>query len=80
MKRFRSASTLAAVAAATTAILAACGSNEPAAPFAPTDPAGRLFEPGHVVEVAVEIAPGDWDTLRHQTRTWWDVAAAENAA
>ncbi len=61
-------------------MLAACGSNEPASPFAPTDPAGRFFEPDHVVEVAVEIAPGDWDTLRHQTRTWWDVAAAENAA
>jgi hypothetical protein len=66
--------------AATAALLAACGSNEPASPFAPTDPAGRLFEPGHVVEVAVEISPGDWDTLRRQTRTWWDVAAADDKA
>jgi len=77
MGRGGSARRLAAVAVAT-GILAACGSNEPASPFAPTDPAGRLFEPGHVVEVSIEIAPGDWDTLRRQSRNWWDVAAAEN--
>ncbi len=73
-------SILAAAAAATTAIVAACGSHEPASLFAPTDPAGRLFEPGRVVEVALEVSPGDWDTLRRQTRTWWDVAAADNGA
>ena len=67
-------------AGAATFILAACGSNEPVSPFAPTDPAGRLFEPGHVVEVAIEMAPADWDVLRRQTRSWWDVAAAENKA
>jgi hypothetical protein len=61
-------------------LLAACGSNEPASPFAPTDPAGRFFEPDRVVEVAIEIAPGDWDSLRRQGRSWWDVAAAENGA
>jgi hypothetical protein len=61
-------------------LLAACGSEKAATLFAPTDPAGRLFEPGHIVEVALEIAPGDWDALRRETRTWWDVAAAENKA
>ena len=56
----------------------ACGSSEPAPPFAPTDPAGSLFAPDHVVEVAVEMAPQDWDALRRQTRDWWDVAGADN--
>jgi hypothetical protein len=70
----------AAPAVAAGLLLAACGSEEPASPFAPTDPAGRLFEPDHVVEVAIEMAPGDWDALRRQGRTWWDVAAAENGA
>jgi hypothetical protein len=55
-----------------------CGSNEPAAPFAPTDPAGSLFEPGRVVEVALEMPAQDWEALRRQTRDWWDVAGAEN--
>ncbi len=61
-------------------LLAACGSNEPTAPFAPTDPAGWLFAPDHIVEVAIEIDPADWDTLRRQTRSGWDVVAAENGA
>ncbi len=77
MGRGGSARRLAAVALAA-GTLSACGSNEPVSPFAPTDPAGRLFDPGHVVEVSIEIAPGDWDTLRRQSRNWWDVAAAEN--
>jgi hypothetical protein len=62
------------------ALFASCGSEEPVSPFAPTDPAGRLFDPDHVVEVGVEMAPGDWDALRRQSRSWWDVAAAENKA
>jgi CotH kinase protein len=78
MGRGDRARSLAAVALATG--LAACGSNEPSSPFAPTDPAGRLFEPGHVVEVSIEIAPGDWDTLRRQSRNWWDIVAADDGA
>jgi hypothetical protein len=61
-------------------LLVACGSEKATPLFAPTDPAGRLFEPGHIVEVALEVAPGDWETLRRQTRVWWDIAAAENKA
>ena len=61
---------------ATVVAAAACGSREPVSPFAPTDPAGRLFDPAHVVEVSLELAPADWETLRRQSRTWWDVAAA----
>jgi spore coat protein CotH len=57
--------------------LAACGSDDPASPFSATDPAGPLFEPGHVVEISLEIAPGDWDALRRQTRNWWDIVAVE---
>lgn len=60
------------------ALLAACGSEEPSSsPFAPTDPAGDLFDPGHVVEVSVDIAPADWDALRRQSRNWWDIVAVE---
>jgi hypothetical protein len=55
-----------------------CGSDTPVTRFAPTDPAGSFFEPGHLVEVAIQIAPGDWDALRRQKRDWYDVAAAEN--
>ena len=75
---FRASSPRLVPIAAAAFLLAACGSNEPASPFAPTDPAGRLFEPGHVLEVAVDLAPADWDTLRRQSRSWWDVAGAEN--
>jgi hypothetical protein len=64
---------LLAVAAA--GLLAGCGSNEPTSPFAPADPAGPLFAPDHVTEVAIEIDPAKWDALRRQTRTWGDVAA-----
>lgn len=33
------------------------------------DPSDALFDPAHVVEVAVEMAPADWDALRHQSRS-----------
>ncbi len=36
----------------------------------PTDP---YFALGRVLDVDIEIAPGDWDTLRHQTRTFEDL-------
>ncbi len=55
---------------------AGCGSREPVSPFAPTDPAGRLFDPEHVVEVSLELSSPDWEALRRQSRSWWDVAAA----
>ena len=35
----------------------------------PSDP---WFAPEHVLDVAVEMAPADWDQLRRQTRTWGD--------
>ncbi|MFO0724253.1 MAG: CotH kinase family protein [Myxococcota bacterium] len=38
-------------------------------PSKPPDLAGPLFDPAHLVEVAIEIAPADWDALRAQTRT-----------
>jgi hypothetical protein len=64
---------------AAAALSVGCGSSEPVPQFAPTDPAGSLFRPDHVVEVAIEIDPGGWEALRRQTRDWWDIAAAPSA-
>ena len=38
----------------------------------PTDP---YFALDHVLDIAIEIAPADWDALRYQTRTFEDVIA-----
>jgi hypothetical protein len=65
-------------AAVAAAVASGCGSGEPKAPFAPTDPAGSLFAPDHVLEVAVEMDPRHWDAMRRQTRDWWDIAGADN--
>lgn len=40
-----------------------------------TDPTGAYFNMAHVLDIAIEIAPEDWDTLRHQTRTFEDLIA-----
>ncbi len=37
--------------------------------------AAPLFEPDHVLEVAIDMAPADWDALRNQTRTDEDLFA-----
>ncbi len=42
---------------------------------APADPVAQdttnpYFVLDHVLDIAIEIAPADWDALRHQTRTW----------
>jgi hypothetical protein len=60
-------------------LLTACGSEDPETLFSAVDPAGRLFEPGRVIEVSIEIDPADWDALRRQTRNWWDIVAVEGA-
>ena len=39
------------------------------------DPSATYFDLGRVLDVEIEIAPEDWDTLRHQTRTFEDVMA-----
>jgi spore coat protein CotH len=66
------------VAVTAVALLAGCGSNEPVSPSVPADPAWPFFAPDHVVEVAIEIDPANWDVLRRQTRTWYDLVVAEN--
>lgn len=33
------------------------------------DPSDAIFDPEHVVEVAIDMAPADWDTLRYQSRS-----------
>ena len=38
-------------------------------------PSDAYFALNRVLEIAIEIAPGDWDTLRHQTRTFEDLMA-----
>ena len=41
----------------------------------PPDAADPYFALDRVLDVAIEIAPEDWDTLRHQTRTFEDLFA-----
>ena len=44
-------------------------------PIVEIDPSDAFFAMDRVLEVEIEIAPEDWDTLRHQTRTFEDVIA-----
>src|SRR5262245_21272817 len=37
--------------------------------------AAALFEPDRVLEIAIDMAPADWDALRNQTRTEEDLFA-----
>ncbi|HSD89592.1 MAG TPA: CotH kinase family protein, partial [Kofleriaceae bacterium] len=41
-----------------------------ASPDAFVDQSGPLFEPNHIVQVAVTMAEADWDAMRVQTRTF----------
>ncbi len=52
-------------------------STAPTEPSSPTavDPSDAYFALDRVLEVVIEIETGDWDTLRHQTRTFEDVLA-----
>ncbi len=47
---------------------------EPTPPPA-ADPSDAYFALDRVLEISIEIAPEDWDTLRHQTRTFEDLLA-----
>ncbi len=40
---------------------------------APPDPSAFLFEPAHIVQVSITIAPADWDALRMQGRSLADI-------
>ena len=42
---------------------------------APSDPGAAYFDLERVLNIAIEIAPEDWETLRHQTRTFEDLMA-----
>jgi hypothetical protein len=35
-----------------------------------------LFDPDRVLDIEIEIDPGDWDTLRRQTRSFFDLLGA----
>ena len=39
------------------------------------DPSNAYFALDRVLDISIEIAPEDWDTLRHQTRTFEDLMA-----
>ncbi len=39
------------------------------------DPSDAYFALDRVLDISIEIAPEDWDTLRHQTRTFDDLIA-----
>ena len=41
----------------------------------PEDPAGPWFALDRVLDVSIEMEPGDWDRLRGQTRTLFDLLA-----
>ena len=44
-------------------------------PVAASDPFAAYFDLNRVLNIEIEIAFGDWETLRHQTRTFEDVMA-----
>lgn len=63
------------------ALDAAAGAETSGGDTAPADTAegpppdaleAALLDPDHLVEVAIDMAPWDWDSLRHQTRTIFD--------
>ena len=39
----------------------------------PPDPTIEMFDPNRVLEISIELAPEDWEELRHQTRSFLDV-------
>ena len=52
------------------------GTRTPAAEDSrPADPGDRYFDRQRVLNIAIEIAREDWETLRHQTRTLEDLIA-----
>lgn len=39
----------------------------------PADPSAGLFEPSHIVEISITLAPADWDVLRFQGLSLSDI-------
>ena len=44
------------------------------------DPTAVLFNPGHIVQVRIDLAPADWDQLRQQTRNLFDILTGDCGA
>ena len=40
-------------------------------------PTAALFDPGHIVQVRMNLAPADWDQLRQQTRNLFDILTGD---
>jgi spore coat protein CotH len=62
------------------ALTACTGSSIEGVPFdaapldgEPPDRSSTLFDPDHVLEVAIELDPAEWDMLRTQSRSWVSV-------
>ena len=53
------------------------GAEDPDARVEPRPDPSPLFERDRILEVEIEIAPGDWDSLRTQTRTFEDLFGGE---
>ena len=71
---------------------AACGETEPASLMPPAPPAKppemmqpppppdetvAMFDADRLLDVRIEVDPGDWETLRHQGRTFGDILGGE---
>lgn len=80
----RTARALALVILSSVFAVTACSSGEdtPARPASSTssgatpdtpDPTEAMFDPDHVLDVVIDMAPADWDALRHQSRNIEDI-------
>jgi spore coat protein CotH len=66
--------------------VSACGTDEddqplfPASPLDMDDLSAEVYDPTHIVEVDIDIAPADWDELRQQSRTLVEVLSGDCTA
>lgn len=52
-------------------------SGTPPPPVDAGDPTAEIFKPDHLIEVRIEMAPADWDTMRNQTRDLFTLLAGD---
>lgn len=48
-----------------------------AGPDGGADQSDTLFDQSRIIEVTIDLAPADWDTLRHQTRSVLDILGGD---
>lgn len=49
-------------------------------PDAGIDESDAVYDPNHVLQIEIDMAAADWDALRHQTRTLFDVLLGADCA